>query len=45
MRYVNEKTGAIVNSSSVIKGKDWKIVEESKPEKKPKKKEPRKTKE
>lgn len=35
MRYINEKTGAVVDSSSVIQGKDWKPVEEKQPEKKP----------
>jgi len=27
MRYTNVKTGAIVNSSSIIKGDNWTLVE------------------
>ncbi|MBM6615627.1 hypothetical protein JTF06_12095 [Desemzia sp. RIT804] len=46
MRYKNNKTGAVVDSSSIIKGENWELIEEKKQDKKPApKKEPRKTKE
>ncbi len=34
MKYRNERTGAVIETASVISGGDWKAVEE-KPEKKP----------
>lgn len=46
MKYKNIKTGAVVDSSSVIIGRAWELVEEKKTDSKPApKKEPRKTKE
>lgn len=45
MRYKNNKTGAVVDSSSIIKGENWELIEEKKPENKPTKKETNKPKE
>lgn len=34
MKYINVKTGAVVNSSSIITGENWEKVEEKKSVKK-----------
>lgn len=36
MRYINKKTGAIIDSPSKIKGSNWEKLEEKKAETKPK---------
>ena len=42
MKYRNEKTGAVIETASVIQGGDWKQVDEAPKPKKPAKKTPKK---